>query len=269
MQGANYIGGVAGYELGAVTNCKVTGEIVYLSQNNFGVFLGGIAGRAENDLNGRTAEVAITANEVGGTAYAGGIAGYCAYNMQNAESAITLASRSAVTFTKTESNSNTAYAGGIFGYVAEKMNLQDCFAEGNIVITEEYSNSYAGGLVGEFGDSNTLMNCYATGNITVNAQSSNTVYAGGLVGYFSSRQNTIQNSYSTSEIVYTGAAQTAHLGGLVGYAQEVTFTNAHWLYFAESGVEYAVGTAKHWVFPPISAPQSIPTLRSSTPLPIP
>ena len=396
LQGTNYIGGVAGYALGAVTNCTVTGEIAYLSQNNYGVFLGGIAGRAENDLNGCTAEVAITAYEVGGTAYAGGIAGYCAYNMQSVESAVTLASQSAVTITQADNNSSRIYAGGIFGYVAERMNLQDCFAEGNIVITEEYSNSYAGGLVGHFnggsntltncyatgdvsgssyagglvglndgsntltncyatgdvsggnyagglvglfnGGSNTLTNCYATGdvsgssyagglvgqfddqetlvncyalgsvtlntkenylsfagglvgcfrsgkltncyatgnvfvnnmqycnyiyvgslvanfesydntltncyaigNITVNAQNNDTVYVGGLVGYFGMEQNIIQNSYSTSEIVYTGTATTTYLGGLIGYAGEVTLTNVHWLYFADSGTEYAVG----------------------------
>lgn len=28
---------------------------------------------------------------------------------------------------------------------------------------------------------------------------------------------------------------------MVGYANEVTLTNAHWLYFADSGAEYAVG----------------------------
>ena len=358
LQGTNYIGGVAGYALGAVTNCTVTGEIAYLSQNNYGVFLGGVAGRAENDLNGCTAEVAITANEVGGTTYAGGIAGYCAYNMQSVESVITLVSRSAVTVTKTESNNNAVYAGGIFGYVAERLKLQDCFVEGNIVIsnnsgyagglvgyfgntstlwncyaTGDVSGYYAGGLVGYFGssntltncyatgevsgnnyagglvgflggqfntltncyatgevsgnyyvgglvgyfenssntltncyaigditvnaqnsntvyvgglvgrffNSNTLTNCYATGNITVNAQSNNAIYAGGLVGRFGSDQNIIQNSYSTSKIICTGTADTAYLGGLVGYAQEVTLSNAHWLYFVDSGTEYAVG----------------------------
>ncbi len=392
LQGTNYIGGVAGYALGAITNCTVTGEIAYLSQNTYGVFLGGIAGRAENDLNGCTAEVAITANEVGGTTYAGGIAGYCAYNMQSVESVLTLVSRSAVTITQAEGNNNTVYAGGIFGYAAERLKLQDCFAEGNINVATTYYNSYsyagglvgyfsserstlancyaagnvsgsyyAGGLVGYFGynntltncyatgdvsggnyagglvghfygsntlancyaagnvsgsstvgglvgyfesgyntltncyatgdvsgsstagglvgyfesfsntlancyatgnitvnaqnsntvyvgglvgffySSNTLTNCYATGNITVNAQNGNTVYAGGLVGSFNSNRNTIQNSYSTSEIVYTGTAATTHLGGLVGLANEVTLTNVHWLYFADSGIEYAVG----------------------------
>ncbi len=364
LQGTNYIGGVAGYALGAVTNCTVTGEIAYLSQNTYGVFLGGIAGRAENDLNGCTAEVAITANEVGGTTYAGGIAGYCAYNMQSVESVLTLVSRSAVTITQAEGNNNTVYAGGIFGYAAERLKLQDCFAEGNINVATTYYNSYSyagglvgvfnygsntltncyatgnivintqrfysytgglvgcfssgsntltncyatgdvsgsnqvgglvgsfgsysntltncyatgdvsgssytGGLVGHFGSSsntlkscyatgnvsggnyagglvghfyggNTLTDCYAAGNITVNTQNIDTVYAGGLVGDFISNGNTIQNSYSTSEIVYAGTADTAYLGGLVGYASEVTLTNAHWLYFADSGAEYAVG----------------------------
>lgn len=388
LQGTNYIGGVAGYALGAVTNCTVTGEITYLSQNNCSVFLGGVAGRAENDLNGCTTEVAVTAYEVGGTAYAGGIAGYCAYNMQSVESAITLVSRSAVTVTKTESNSNAVYAGGIFGYVAERLKLQDCFAGGDVIAKSENANTYAGGLIGWlYSYSNELMNCYstvdvsgcndvggligwsyhsntfnncystgnvsgssnvggligfsdssnvlvncyslgnvsggdysggligcfqgnsfvfsncystgkvagkryvgglagwigyrssltncytssyvivneqsenivvggliggicydstlkncsATGSVTVNTQNSKTIQVGGLVGYFDGDGNTIQNSYSTSEIVYTGTADTAYLGGLVGYASEVTLTNAHWRYFADSGAEYAVG----------------------------
>ena len=192
--------------------------------------------------------------------------------MQSVESAVTLVSRSAVIVTKSEYTDKTVYAGGIFGYAAETLKLQECFAEGNIVVSsrygyvgglvgyfEEYSNiltnCYAtgdvsgsngvGGLVGRFGSNlNTLTNCYATGDVTGNGN------AGGLVGGLQDGENTIQNSYSTSKITYTGAAQTAYLGGLVGYAQEVTLTNAHWLYFADSGIEYAVG---------YSATLSIPT----------
>ena len=376
LQGTNYIGGVAGYALGAVTNCKVTGEITYLPQNTYGVFLGGITGRAENDLNGCTAEVTVTANEVSGTAYAGGIAGYCAYNMQSVGSAVTLVSRSAVTVTKTESKNFAVYAGGLDGYFGSGNNtLTNCYATGNVsggstagglvgyfgsgnnTLTSCYAtgdvsgdedagglvgcslsdvtlidcyatgdvsgrsagglvgyfssgdnmltNCYAtgdvsgdedaGGLVGEFdGSSNTLTNCYATGDVMTNAQSGFFIYcAGGLAGYFGSGNNTLTNCYATGNVsggsiagglvgrFYSGSNTLTNCyatgdvsgddtagglvggfgssntltncyatgdvsgdstaGGLVGYAQEVTLSNVHWLYFPDSGAEYAVG----------------------------
>lgn len=406
LQGTNYIGGVAGYALGAVTNCKVTGNIFNIALNSNDVFLGGIAGRAENELNGCTTEVTISVIEIKATAaYIGGVAGYFAY--QNLV-ALSLVSYSDLTITKSVDEA-TVYAGGIFGYTAMKfIRLYDCVAEGNVTVElldgnsiaggligycdecatlincyalgnvsgSSYvggligqmerqatlsncyatgnvsSNNYGGGLIGYLigGRRNVLTNCYATGDVTVKEQPSGEKYAGGLigygtsvdltnchtegdvivnetagyhtyigglVGYFSSSSHTlincyatgdisgnvsavcyagglvgnsnnnsdtftncyatgninitvkvlnaqnnnslvcigglvgrfnvgggetvIQNSYSTSKIICTGTAATAYLGGLVGYAREVTLTNAHWLYFADSGAEYAVG----------------------------
>ena len=271
--GTNYIGGIAGYALGSVTDCSVSGAITYLNKNEYKVFLGGVAGRAENNLNGCTANVSITAEQSAET-YAGGIAGYYVYYTEQADAALTI---SAVSALKIASNADV-YAGGIFGYIASKTKLANCYATGNVTVSSTFTGVYGGGLVGQSFCSSTLTNCYATGNVTVSSTSTSTgvyggglvgqldgsssdtltncyatgdvtvsststsasVYGGGLVGQFYRSSGTLTNCYSVSRVLAESPSKT-YAGALVGYAESVQIVNTHWLYVAESGVEYAVG----------------------------
>lgn len=300
LNGINYIGGIAAYSLGSITDCHVSGKITYLSKNDYKVFLGGIAGRGENDLNGCTADVLITVQEIGSELYVGGIVGYYAFDMRNTDKNLTITANATINITAKE-NGNTIHAGGAIGYSEETLKLLDSYATGDISVKGN-RDIYAGGLVGNFGDygndfinccatsnvsvnggsrvhvgglvgflgsSCNLINCYATGNVSVNG--GNDVSAGGLVGYSiggidltncyatgdvsvnsenyvdtgglvgSSDEISVSNCYSVSKITCKETTGQVYLGGVVGYAGKITLTNAHWLYFAKSGVEYSVG----------------------------
>ena len=297
LQGTNYIGGIAGYAFGAVTDCTVSGKITYIPQNDYNVFLGGIAGRAENTMDGCSSEAAIVAENVAGTVYAGGIVGYYAYDMRNVETAISVTSDSDITLTAND----YAYAGGAFAYVDETFKVVNSYSTDNVTVTSNYS--YVGGFVGHSGGSSHYTSCYSTGNVTV---TSNYSYVGGFSGYsgtvshqytgcystgnvtltskywanvggfvgygggssfhyancfssgkvavtFGSEANIgglvgssgnsckISNSYTTSKITFEGEADEKNIGALVGESDSITITNTHWLYYADSGVEYAVG----------------------------
>ena len=316
LNGTNYIGGIAGYAIGAVTDCTVSGEITYISQNGYSVFLGGIAGRAENSVNGCSSAVDIFAENVMADVYAGGIAGYYSYAVGEEEPALTVTSSAGIYLSDSESGYGYPYAGGIFGYLTGGINVADsyfvgdmiiewkhlyaeigglaghgdgdsifasCYFAGDITVTTGHY-SYVGGLVGRSGVS-AFISCYSTGDITVTAAGGCEV--GGLLGVVNDghvisccystgditvhsnrdadciggligrayNSGTLSNCYTASQIKYEGEKQEKHIGALAGEADELTIINTHWLYYAESGVEYAVG---------YSSDMGIPTSIGST-----
>ena len=316
LNGTNYIGGIAGYAIGAVTDCTVSGEITYISQNGYSVFLGGIAGRAENSVNGCSSAVDIFAENVMADVYAGGIAGYYSYAVGEEEPALTVTSSAGIYLSDSESGYGYPYAGGIFGYLTGGINVADsyfvgdmiiewkhlyaeigglaghgdgdsifasCYFAGDITVTTGHY-SYVGGLVGRSGVS-AFISCYSTGDITVTAaggcevggllgvvnyghvisccystgditvhSNRDAVCIGGLLGR-AYNSGPLSNCYTASQIKYEGEKQEKHIGALAGEADELTIINTHWLYYAESGVEYAVG---------YSSDMGIPTSIGST-----
>ena len=315
LNGTNYIGGIAGYAVGSVTDCTVSGKITYISQNGYSVFLGGIAGRAENSVNGCSSAVDIFAENVMADVYAGGIAGYYSYAVGEEEPALTVTSSAGIYLSESEGGYGEPTAGGIFGYLTGGINVADSYFVGDMII--EWKGSYAeigglagegvgnsifascyfagditvttghftyvGGLVGVWRSSTSFISCYSTGDITVTAaggcevggllgcvygeqvvsccystgditvhNNSDSDCIGGLIG---SGYGTLSNCYTVSQIKYEGEKQEKHIGALAGEAGELTITNTHWLYYAESGVEYAVG---------YSSDMGIPTSIGST-----
>lgn len=247
------------------------------------MFLGGIAGRAENDLNGCSAQVTVTAAETEGETYAGGIAGYCAYDMRQAEESMSVSAEVSLSVTGTvkvfsDQTTKYVYAGGLFGRifyprltncrtagnVFSKTDgaayspacaggmigeiggyngaLADCSAEGNVAAEtsdDPHSHAYAGGLVGRLWSAR-FVNCRATGDISALAPSKDAEsFAGGLAGMTRS-DSAITNCYAVSRIV-DNVSVNKHWGALIGSSEHIEFVNAHWLYVAESGAEYAVG----------------------------
>ncbi len=267
LKGTNYIGAVAGYSLGVIENCTVNGEINYLSENSYKVFIGGIVGRIDNKIDKCSSNVNIICTELNGEANLGGLAGYI-----DGES-LSLSDCFAVGNILCESEKSTLYAGGLFGY-SGSINLINCYATGDITVNNNYLNNgchvYVGGFIGRdfsITCSITISNGYATGDIT--ATGCEYTYAGGFVG---SGSLTVSNSYTTGDITATGDYD-AYAGGFVGdgegtinvtssytvskinvtsegkvysgafagYTDNFKMTNAHWLYYKDSGVEYAIG----------------------------
>ncbi len=239
VSGTNYIGGIAGYTLGAVTDCTVSGSITYIDKNGYKVFAGGIAGRSEASLNGCVANVTVTVDNARAETTVGGIVGYLAYGGSQSEP-MTLHHKGTITVTvDISADGNNAKVGGVIGYgywdtpvclsssshdgditasardtwlgglIGEGYStITDSYATGNVTSTSTGNHSYAGGLVGN--GNSTVTDSYATGNVTSTSASSSS-YAGGLVG---NGNSTVTDSYATGNV--TSTSYTSHAGGLVG-----------------------------------------------------
>ena len=267
VSGTNYIGGIAGYTLGAVTDCTVTGSITYLGNNGYKVFAGGIAGRSEASLNGCVANVTVTVEDAQSETNVGGIVGYIAYSDSESEP-MTLHHKGTITVTvDISADGNNAKVGGVIGYgywdtpvclsssshdgditasardtwlgglIGEGYStITDSYTTGNVMSTS-HSYSHAGGLVGA--GNSTITDSYATGNVT---STSNYEYsrAGGLVGEGDSV--TVRNSYSSSCVNAESENGNVYIGGLAGYVGgSFTLENAHWYGGDGTAAEYAIG----------------------------
>ena len=202
MSATNYVGIIAGWSLGSITDCTVSGTVTYIAANSFKVFVGGIAGRAEGNVDGCSATVNLTVTDAEAETYAGGIAGYLSFE-SSSSSPLTLTASGTISV----SSVHDVYVGGLVGGASSSAYLSKCHTEMQITVTGEYT--YAGGLVGR-GDYDTITDSYATGNVS--ASGSPYAYAGGLVG---DGHGTITDSYATGDVT-ANSSPHACAGGLVG-----------------------------------------------------
>ena len=216
VSGTNYIGGIAGYALGAVTDCTVSGSITYLGGNGYKVFAGGIAGRAEASVDGCVTDLTVTVEDARAETNVGGIVGYLAYGGSQSEP-MTLRHSGSITVTvDTSVDGNNARVGGLIGYANTSVYLSSTSHHDDITVSAR--DTYLGGLIGA-GDTN-LTACSTNGSLT--AKAAYTSYAGGLVGNGSS---TVTDSYATGDVTSTGNDSRA--GGLVGEGNTVTVTDSY------------------------------------------
>lgn len=264
VSGSNYIGGIAGYALGAVTDCTVAGSITYLGNNGYKVFAGGIAGRAEASVDGCVTDVTITVENTQSETNVGGIAGYLEYGGWQ-EKPLTLTTSGDITVSTsgyvraggmigfsnciglylsashatgnvTSTSTGThSYAGGLVGYGSGTVTVTDSYATGNVTSTGDFS--YAGGLVGCGSGTVTVTDSYATGDVMITGSYSR---VGGLVG--SGNSITVRNSYSVSCVSAESERGNVYIGGIAGYVySSLTLGNAHWYGGDGTAAEYAVG----------------------------
>ena len=250
MSGTNYVGIIAGWSLGSITDCTVSGAVTHIAANGYKVFVGGIAGRAEGSVDGCSAAVDLTVTEAQVEVYVGGIVGYLS-SSDSSSSPLTLTAsgtvnvsgkginaggligynNSSITITDSyatgnvtaSSDSYDTYAGGLIGYSNSSITITDSYATGNVTASSDSYDTYAGGLIGYNDDSITITDSYATGNVTASGSSS--AYAGGLVGA-NRIGTTITDSYATGDVTASGSS-SAYVGGLVGFASFITVRNAY------------------------------------------
>ena len=194
VSGTNYAGIIAGWALGSITDCTVSGDVERIPANSYKVFVGGIAGRAEGNVNGCSSSVNLTVSEANDDTYAGGIVGYLSFKSSSSSPLTISASGNA-----SISGGGSVYVGGLAGYTSSTLYLSKCYTEMQITSTtsSDKAYAYAGGLVGH-GSSVTISDSYATGDVTATSSSSSHdsyTYVGGLVGYGSGV--TIGDSYAT------------------------------------------------------------------------
>lgn len=181
---AFYIGGIAGYNYGAITSAEAEGTI---SANCINNVIGGIAAHNEGFINDVSYKGSINATSDGSNESVA--AGICGYNGQgyiyNAYSAVNLRQKA-----------TTIYGGGICG-IQESGEVYKCSSDGTLLSESPMgrkSTSYLGGVCA-LSSNSLIMNAFSTANIT---QHSDKNYAGGIAGY--NETGIIQNTYSTSAI---------------------------------------------------------------------
>ncbi|RXR08808.1 GLUG motif-containing protein [Pseudoxanthomonas composti] len=184
--GTAYVGGVAGFNAGSLSDIRVNGTM-----SGTGNFVGGLTGY--NDA-GTIAGVQTSGTVIGSGGpysgnYVGGLIG------SNANGTISASSSSSTV-------SGGSSAGGLVGNDYQGT-YTDAFATGNVSSTSTTTGNNIGGLIGNAIQS-TLQNVHATGNVTATTSS-----AGGLVGMAGA--GTIQNAYASGNV-----SGTRSVGGLVG-----------------------------------------------------
>ncbi|MEH3105095.1 MAG: YDG domain-containing protein [Sphingomonas phyllosphaerae] len=187
------VGGIVGMnDTGTITNAEAKGSVTSL-----GIYVGGLVG------NSRNAAASITDSHssatVNGQATVGGLVGLNEGKIKNSYAT------GQVTGTRDT-------VGGLIGYTDTNSVLETVYATGNVA-----GAMYVGGLIGYAGTGALgLDQLSATGNVTGRSS------VGGLIGYVEAG-DTITASHATGTV--TG---TKNVGGLIGYADErVTVTGSY------------------------------------------
>lgn len=266
VQGANYVGALAGYSLGTITDITVTGKVTYFAQNTYMVFIGGIIGRAEGEVNRCSSNTDVSCENTGNGAYVGGISGYCGYSGEIVETHtkgdITISSEIASVYggglfgdfsgdkftactatgnvtVSNKGNDACTYAGGLVGYSRSYTTITDCYSSGDVTVTSSLNSrnayAYTGGLVGYSYGKLTVTDCYTLGNASiVDVGTGNLisyVYVGGIVGYIDNYSGLIITScYTSGEVIAMTTENSTigvHAGGLAGYSDSAIITDCY------------------------------------------
>jgi hypothetical protein len=122
---------------------------------------------------------------------------------------------------------NASYTGGFIGYlnvVSASAEIKNCYATGNVTVSNRKGNLYAGGLLGRASGDGTggvsVEQCYAAGEVRVTCEGH--IQAGGLIGVSFARLQAV-NCYALGNVLAdmaSTAGNSTRAGGLVGYTNE-------------------------------------------------
>ena len=199
----SYVGGVAGYNRGTITNCYNAGNV---SGNEH---VGGVAGY--NDQG--TITSCYNTGNAGGSNYVGGVAGY------NYKGTITSCYNTG-SVTRNSTVSIYVYLGGVAGY--NKGTITSCYNTGDVS-----GSGYLGGVAG-YNDSGEILNCYNIGEVT-----GSDYYIGGVAGY--NTQGTITSCYNTGDV-----SGNDYVGGVAGKNYSGEILNCYSI-GEVIGVDYYIG----------------------------
>ncbi len=180
--GAQYTGGLAGLNNGAISNVSFSGAVSGTDR------VGGLVGKnnAGRNISNASAAGAVTVT----TGLGGGLVGENLGEISNGVAAANVVGMAA----------NSSTMGGLVGWNNGTASIiQNSYATGSV--TAGTGTTRAGGLAGQ--NNGTIVKSYATGNVTAGSQGT-----GGLVGYNTS---TITQSYAAGTVNASAIA-----GGLVG-----------------------------------------------------
>ena len=156
------------------------------------------------NLGVRLADEGIQANSTGGSAYAGGIAGY-AHNIFNCY--VVGEGTIEASFS---GEGNNIYAGGIVGSLGTNSSLANCYATVNVKV-EPKGIVNVGGIVGYGSSSSTISHTYATGDVETGTVDYRR-YAGGICGYLQT-EGTLTNSLAVNGRIIGGDSYSNRIVG--------------------------------------------------------
>ena len=246
VAGQNYVGSLAGFSLGTISNSYATGTVSGTSSMGGLVgaletgtitssyATGGVSGATAGGLvglqNSGTISASYASGAVSGTLYTGGLVG-------NAKGTITSSYA-----TGTVSGTGN-WTGGLVGALFTPGSISSSYATGTVsgttyagglmgTNTGTVSTSYAsgavggsgptGGLLGALFSSGTISNSYATGAV------SSGTYRGGLVGLITATSYSVSNSYATGVVSSSGATNSGGLVGRVTPASTGSVSSSFW-----------------------------------------
>ena len=146
INGANYVGGVAGWSYGKIENCSVSGSV---SGSGSSSDVGGVVGyQMGGSITGCSSSATVK-----GTQRAGGMAG-----ATNSGASLT-GCYATGDVTLVSNDIGTCYAGGVVGNNGSSSTLKACYAWGSVTGSKSSGTVYVGGVTGS-NDLGTLTACY-------------------------------------------------------------------------------------------------------------
>ncbi|MCW0391808.1 MBG domain-containing protein [Xanthomonas sacchari] len=223
ISGGYYVGGLVGYNQGAIKNVTVDG-VVSGTSGGIGGLAGYNLGLIDNgvfngSVNGQNTVGGVAGNNVGATIRNSHSTGSVTGSSSNAGGLVGYNDGGSLTNTySTSTVSGTSSVGGLVGTNQNAGSIKNSYATGSVT----GSSSMVGGLVG-MNYQSTIANTYATGSVTATAS------VGGLVGVnnaggASVSSSSVSNSYATGAVISTN---NNNVGGLIG-ANSGSVSNASW-----------------------------------------
>ncbi|MCW0388962.1 hypothetical protein NB722_003501 [Xanthomonas sacchari] len=223
ISGGYYVGGLVGYNQGAIKNVTVDG-VVSGTSGGIGGLAGYNLGLIDNgvfngSVNGQNTVGGVAGNNVGATIRNSHSTGSVTGSSSNTGGLVGYNDGGSLTNTySTSTVSGTSSIGGLVGTNQNAGSIKNSYATGSVT----GSSSMVGGLVG-MNYQSTIANTYATGSVTATAS------VGGLVGVnnaggASVSSSSVSNSYATGAVISTN---NNNVGGLIG-ANSGSVSNASW-----------------------------------------
>ena len=205
VKGRSYVGGIVGNSQIELKDLTSAGKI------DAKRFVGGIVGQQKGAMSNLTNNAEFTiVNDIGGTAYVGGIAGYVINGFHHSK----LTNTKDITVDCSEKGASYCNStGGVIGYISNETlgsSLTDVKNSGKI----DAKGSYIGGIVGN-GTSIGFKNIENSGDITAGGS-----YVGGVIGelYYRDSAKSRKVDFQIVDAKNSGAISGAvsYTGGIVG-----------------------------------------------------
>ena len=198
--GGEYVGGIVGYNGGAVSNCYNKGDVIGTSEGS-SCFVGGVVGDNWGQVTNCYNTGDVSGTSEGSYCYVGGVVGF---NYQ--DSTVTDCYNTGDVSGTATGEDSACSVGGVVG--DNHGQVTNCYNTGAVRGTATHCS--VGGVVGD--NSGQVTTCYNTGDVSGTSVGFS-CSVGGVVGL---NFSTISNCYNTGDVSGTSEGSYCYVGGVVG-----------------------------------------------------